>query len=152
MLFDTPCELQVAKNGFSWKIICARQLEQSRETDNKQPSASSFAVAERADRRRGTASLVESDRRGAWAESSREHVARIRVSPAVTTSRFSSRQIGSLAIRICKELLSEERVSHRCRSLRCRDAKVDNEIQTNIASWKMILRIKILTKIRTNLN
>jgi len=35
------------------------------ETDNKQPSASYFAVAERADRRRGTASLVESDRRGA---------------------------------------------------------------------------------------
>lgn len=35
------------------------------ETDNKPLSASSFAVAERADRRRGTASFVESDRRGA---------------------------------------------------------------------------------------
>lgn len=52
---------------------------------------------------------LESDRRGAWAECSREHVARIRVSSAVTTSRFSSRQIGSPAIRICRELLSGTR-------------------------------------------
>lgn len=95
----------------------------------------------RADRRgRRTASFVESDRRGAWAECSREHVTRIRVPPW--------RQLVSLlvklaapAIRIRKELLSGARLSTtagrrrrwRRHSLgRMRDVGTDNEIQTNV--------------------